>query len=235
MTAQADDQDGDGGGVRLQATARHRRPARRRPRRRHEVRWWRAGTHGQEEPVGGRLRHVDLRTLSPLSRGRTPVCPVWLCTARMKRACPMQSSVHVGSWRSAVDVCTLQTTTLETDHPFSESFARWMPSVRLIPRASHGRIRQPTRPVLGGASLTLRLGRLPRELVRCSRLCGALGFLARGRLWARRARVYSQLKLTLAATSAPEAPSSPKLASDTSRCMQQMVAKDGSLETGLHP
>ena len=29
--------------------------------------------------------------------------------------------------------------------------------------------------------------------------------------------------------------SSRKLASDTSRCMQQMVAKDGSLETGLHP
>ena len=56
-----------------------------------------------------------------------------------------------------MDVCTLQTTTLETDHPFSESFARWMPSVRLIPRASHGRIRQPTRPVLGGASLTLAL------------------------------------------------------------------------------
>ena len=65
MTAQADDQDGDGGGVRLQATARHRRPARRRPRRRHALRRRRAGTHGQEEPVGGRLRHVDLRTLSP--------------------------------------------------------------------------------------------------------------------------------------------------------------------------
>ena len=58
-----------------------------------------------------------------------------------------------------MDVCTLQTTTLETDHPFSESFSRaeCRPSVYNTPRASHGRIRQPTRPVLGGASLTLAL------------------------------------------------------------------------------
>lgn len=145
MTAQADDQDGDGGGVRLQASARHRRPARRRPRRRHALRRRRAGTHGQEEPVGGRLRHVDLRTLSPLSRGRTPVCPVWLCTARMKRAFPTQSSVRVGSWRSAVDVfCTLQTPTLETY------------VVRTLPPAA-GRIRQPTASRSVGASLSLAL------------------------------------------------------------------------------
>ena len=163
MTAQADDQDGDGGGVRLQATARHRRPARRRPRRRHALRRRRAGTHGQEEPVGGRLRHVDLRTLPPLSRGRTPVCPVWLCTARMKRACPTQSSVRVGSWRSAVDMFALCKSPLWKPITHTE-FVRTARaallqnrSVRLLSPHAHVRIRQPTRPVLGGASLTLAL------------------------------------------------------------------------------
>ena len=145
MTAQADDQDGDGGGVRLQATARHRRPARRRPRRRHALRRRRAGTHGQKEPVGGRLRHVDLRTLSPLSRGRTPVCPVWLCTARMKRACPTQSSVRVGSWRSAVDVLHFANPHFGAAHV-----------VRTLAPAA-GRIRQPTASRSVGASLTLAL------------------------------------------------------------------------------